>query len=108
MSTYPKDALVFLTRRAYETGEIRIALNTAEPCAIQDSGWQLFQGKETGLELADPGNSLLVSLSRALELEPRLNALFAMPRPTTRCAYCMDTATGTFLKMDYPENPPTA
>ena len=50
--------LVYLTRRAYETGEIRLLLRTDNVCAEKDTGWQLLQGSETGLELSNPGNSL--------------------------------------------------
>ncbi len=47
--------LVYLTRRAYETGEIRLLLRTDNVCAEKDTGWQLLQGSETGLELSNPG-----------------------------------------------------
>lgn len=40
--------LVYLTRRAYETGEIRLLLRTDNVCAEKDTGWQLLQGSETG------------------------------------------------------------
>ena len=46
--------LVYLTRRAYETGEIRLLLRTDNVCAEKDTGWQLLQGSETGLELSNP------------------------------------------------------
>ena len=39
--------LVYLTRRAYETGEIRLLLRTDNVCAEKDTGWQLLQGSET-------------------------------------------------------------
>ena len=71
--------LVYLTRRAYETGEIRLLLRTDNVCAEKDTGWQLLQGSETGLELSNPGNSLLVSVARALEIEPKLAPSHRIP-----------------------------
>ena len=65
------EGIVYLTRRAYESGEIRLLLRTDAVCAERDTGWQLLQGSETGLELSNPENGLLVSVARALELEPK-------------------------------------
>ena len=71
------DRLVFLSRRAYENGTIGLVLRTDAVCDARDTGWQLLYGCETGLELVNPGNSLLVSVARALELEPKLAPYFA-------------------------------
>ena len=48
------EGIVYLTRRAYESGEIRLLLRTDAVCAERDTGWQLLQGSETGLELSNP------------------------------------------------------
>ena len=50
------EGIVYLTRRAYESGEIRLLLRTDAVCAERDTGWQLLQGSETGLELSNPEN----------------------------------------------------
>ena len=42
-----KKQLVYITRRAYETGEIRLLLRTEHIWDERDTGWQLLQGKET-------------------------------------------------------------
>lgn len=82
--------LVYLTRRAYETGEIRLLLRTDNVCAEKDTGWQLLQGSETGLELSNPGNSLLVSVARALEIEPKLAPFLTADTPPQKAAYAYD------------------
>ena len=82
--------LVYLTRRAYETGEIRLLLRTDNVCAEKDTGWQLLQGSETGLELSNPGNSLLVSVARALEIEPKLAPFLTADTPPQKGAYAYD------------------
>lgn len=99
--------LVFLTRRAYETGQIRLLLRTDAVCDERDTGWQLLHGNETGLELANPENSLLVSVARALELEPRLASLLTAHTPPIKEAYAYDESTQTFLPTGFPEDPPT-
>lgn len=99
--------LVFLSRRAYETGQIRLVLRTEAVCDERDTGWQLLQGKETGLELANPENSLLVSVRRALELEPHLAALLTEDTPPANAAYAFDVQTQTFLPTEMPADIPT-
>ena len=42
------EGVVYLTRRAYESGEIRLLLRTDAVCAERDTGWQLLQGNRTG------------------------------------------------------------
>lgn len=99
--------LVFLTRRAYETGQIRLLLRTDAVCDERDTGWQLLHGNETGLELANPENSLLISVERALELEPCLASLLMTHTPPAKEAYAYDEKAGAFLPAAYPEDPPT-
>lgn len=99
--------LVFLTRRAYETKQIRLLLRTDAVCDERDTGWQLLHGNETGLELANPENSLLISVDRALELEPCLAPLLTAHTPPAKMAYAYDETTGAFLPTAYPEDPPT-
>ena len=84
------EGIVYLTRRAYESGEIRLLLRTDAVCAEQDTGWQLLQGSETGLELSNPENGLLVSVARALELEPKLTPLLGVSSAPCRAAYAYD------------------
>ncbi len=99
--------LVYLTRRAYETGEIRLLLRTDNVCAEKDTGWQLLQGSETGLELSNPGNSLLVSVARALEIEPKLAPLLTADTPPQKAAYAYDEKTAGYRPTAYPEDVPT-
>lgn len=99
--------LVFLSRRAYETGRIRLVLRSEAICDERDTGWQLLEGTETGLELANPENSLLVSVRRALELEPQLASLLAENTPPTDAAYAYDAKTQTFIPTEMPEDIPT-
>ena len=107
MAASDAERLVFLTRRAYETGKIRLLLRTGDVCEERDTGWQLLHGNETGLELANPENSLLVSVERALELEPLLEPLLAGITPPTQEAYAYDAAANAFLPTAFPEDPPT-
>lgn len=102
-----KKQLVYITRRAYETGEIRLLLRTEHIWDERDTGWQLLQGKETGLELANPENSLLVSVERALELEPRLQPFLLRGAPDRKEAYAYQEETGTFCPTAFPEDVPT-
>ena len=104
-TTMPR--LVFLSRRAYESGKIRLVLRNAAVWDARDTGFQLLEGSETGLELANPENSLLVSTSRALELEPRLAPLLTHDTPPVDAAYAYDEATGSFLPTAMPVDPPT-
>ena len=90
------EGIVYLTRRAYESGEIRLLLRTDAVCAERDTGWQLLQGSETGLELSNPENGLLVSVARALELEPKLTPLLGVSSPC-RAAYAYDEKNGGFV-----------
>ena len=99
--------LVYLTRRAYETGEIRLLLRTDNVCAEKDTGWQLLQGSETGLELSNPGNSLLVSVARALEIEPKLAPFLTADTPPQKAAYAYDEKTAGYRPTVYPEDVPT-
>lgn len=99
--------LVYLTRRAYETGEIRLLLLTDNVCAEKDTGWQLLQGSETGLELSNPGNSLLVSVARALEIEPKLAPFLTADTPPQKAAYAYDEKTAGYRPTAYPEDVPT-
>lgn len=101
------DRLVYLSRRAYETGSIRLVLRTDAVCDERDTGFQLLCGNETGLELINPGNSLLVSVSRALELEPRLKPLFESESPAKAAAYAYDAQSDAFLPTAMPEDIPT-
>ena len=71
------------------------------------TGWQLLYGCETGLELVNPGNSLLVSVARALELEPKLAPLLQKGTPPAVAAYAYDEASGSFVPAKMPEDIPT-
>ncbi len=99
--------LVFLSRRAYEAGEIRLVLRTEDICDQRDTGFQLLRGNETGLELANPGNSLLISVERAIELEPRLKPLLETETPPEHAAYAYDRRADAFLPTEMPEDIPT-
>ena len=101
------DRLVFLSRRAYETGTIGLVLRTDAVCDARDTGWQLLYGCETGLELVNPGNSLLVSVARALELEPKLAPLLQKGTPPAVAAYAYDEASSSFVPAKMPEDIPT-
>ena len=101
------DRLVFLSRRAYETGTIGLVLRTDAVCDARDTGWQLLYGCETGLELVNPGNSLLVSVARALELEPKLAPLLQKGTPPAVAAYAYGEASGSFVPAKMPEDIPT-
>ena len=92
---------------AYETGEIRLLLRTDNVCAEKDTGWQLLQGSETGLELSNPGNSLLVSVARALEIEPKLAPFLTADTPPQKAAYAYDEKTAGYRPTAYPEDVPT-
>lgn len=100
------ERLVFLTRRAYETGQIRLLLRTDAVCDARDTGWQLLHGNETGLELANPENSLLISVERALELEPCLEPFLSSDTPPAQEAYAFDDTAQAFLPTAFPEDPP--
>ena len=101
------EGIVYLTRRAYESGEIRLLLRTDAVCAERDTGWQLLQGSETGLELSNPENGLLVSVARALELEPKLTPLLGVSSAPCRAAYAYDEKNGGFVPTAYPADIPT-
>ncbi|WP_288596092.1 DUF2185 domain-containing protein [uncultured Ruminococcus sp.] len=101
------EGIVYLTRRAYESGEIRLLLRTDAVCAERDTGWQLLQGSETGLELSNPENGLLVSVARALELEPKLTPLLGVSSAPCRAAYAYDEKNGGFVPTAYPTDIPT-
>lgn len=105
--TSTADRLVFLSRRAYETGQIRLLLRTDAVCDDRDTGWQLLHGNETGLELANPENSLLISVQRALELEPCLAPLFAVQTSPVSAAYAYDEVSRSFLPTEMPKDVPT-
>ena len=100
------EGIVYLTRRAYESGEIRLLLRTDAVCAERDTGWQLLQGSETGLELSNPENGLLVSVARALELEPKLTPLLGVSSAPCRAAYAYDEKNGGFVPTAYPADIP--
>ena len=76
-------------------------------CAEKDTGWQLLQGSETGLELSNPGNSLLVSVARALEIEPKLAPFLTADTPPQKAAYAYDEKTAGYRPTAYPEDVPT-
>ncbi|MEE0023868.1 hypothetical protein [Ruminococcus sp.] len=99
--------LVFLSRRAYETGRIHLVFFQDQVWDTRDTGWQLLEGSETGLELANPGNSLLVSVTRALELEPRLQSLLLHDAPEEAAAFRWDAAAGEYRPTQLPEDIPT-
>lgn len=65
--------LVYRHAVPMRTGEIRLLLPHGQ-CLCGKDRWQLLQGSETGLEPSNPGNSLLVSVARALEIEPKFKA----------------------------------
>ena len=67
----------------------------------------VLEGSETGLELANPGNSLLVSVTRALELEPRLQSLLLHDAPEEAAAFRWDAAAGEYRPTQLPEDIPT-
>lgn len=96
-----------LSRRAYMSKAIRLVLRTEAVCDERDTGWQLLYGTETGLELANPENSLLVSASQALELEPRLKPLLEPDTPPEGAAYAFDAQMQVFLPTKMPKNIPT-
>lgn len=106
-TTEPLTRLVFLSRRAYESGTIRLVLRTDAVCDARDTGWQLLQGSETGLELINPENSLLISVPRALELEPLLEPLLLPDTPPESAAYAYDSVTNTFQPTSMPKDIPT-
>ena len=97
-----ENRLVFLSRRAFETGQIRLVLRTADVWDKRDTGWELLSGKETGLELVDPGNSLLVSVSRAVALDERLASLLLPDTPPESAAYRLDAQAGQFKAAEIP------
>ncbi len=101
------DRLVYISRRAYETGKIRLVLQTDAVCDERDTGFQLLCGDETGLELINPGNSLLISISRALALEPRLSSLLTEHLPPKNAAYACDAETDVFMPTEMPADIPT-
>ncbi len=84
------EGVVYLTRRAYESGEIRLLLRTDAVCAERDTGWQLLQGSETGLEL-----------------EPKLTPLLGVSSAPCRAAYAYDEKNGGFVPTAYPADIPT-
>ena len=91
----------------YQVDEIRLLLRTDAVCAERDTGWQLLQGSETGLELSNPENGLLVSVARALELEPKLTPLLGVSSAPCRAAYAYDEKNGGFVPTAYPADIPT-
>ena len=99
--------LVFLSRRAYETGRIHLVFFQDQVWDARDTGWQLLEGSETGLELANPGNSLLVSVARALEIEPKLAPFLTADTPPQKAAYAYDEKTAGYRPTVYPEDVPT-
>ena len=84
------DRLVFLSRRAYETGTIGLVLRTDAVCDARDTGWQLLYGCETGLEL-----------------EPHLQSLLLHDAPEEAAAFRWDAAAGEYRPTQLPEDIPT-
>lgn len=99
--------LVYISRRAYETQTIRLVLRTKDVCDKRDTGFQLLYGAETGLELINPENSLLISTERAITLEPKLRSLLEPETPPEMAAYALDEATSSFVPTKMPEDIPT-
>ncbi|MCD7958491.1 MAG: DUF2185 domain-containing protein [Ruminococcus sp.] len=93
---YTDNDLCFLSRHAYEAGEVRLALHTANVWDEHDTGWELLLGTESGLELADPENGLLISISKAIELDAALAPLFFMDAQSEKAAYRKNTQSGHF------------
>ena len=84
----------FLSKLAKESGKIRCAIRTGVVYDATDSGWQFLEGTESELYLADPGNGLLISLRRAVELEPKL--LPILQEPCGQFRYQEQNGTGMF------------
>lgn len=99
--------LAFLSRRAHAAGKIGLVLYNEQRWDSRDSGWQLLEGTETGLELADPGNSLLISVERALLLAPKLRQLFEDDTPQASCAFQWDADAGVYVSVPLPADIPT-
>lgn len=103
------DRLVFLSRRAYETGTIGLVLRTDAVCDARDTGWQLLYGCETGLELVNPGTvfwcpwhgrwSWSQSWHRFYKKERR-RRLPHMPMMRQPAALCRRKCRRTFLPSD--------
>lgn len=77
-STNPKvTGLAVISRRAYEEGVS--LLYRERPHTPEDSGWRVFRGEEESRFLDDTANVRLVSLTRLVEMEPKLKGLLDAP-----------------------------
>ena len=107
MTNTTQARLVYMTRRAYETGKVTLVLRTDRVWDERDTGWQLLSSEETGLELSDPSNGLLLSVERAIAHVPALLPLLADETEPVQAAYAYDDVQGIFLPTQFPQDPPT-
>ncbi len=97
------DRLVYISRRAYETGNVQLALRTADTWDEHDTGWELLLGTETGLELVDPGNGLLISVAKAIAFDAALAPLLLPDTPPKAAAYRKQASTDSFVPTEIPD-----
>jgi len=89
--------IAIITERAIENRQINWVLRTNNLNNQQDSGWQLYYGDESSDYLDDPKNSTLITLDRAMDIEPLLESVFA----GSHHAYEYSDADNRFVEVDY-------
>lgn len=103
-----EEKICYISRRSYEENKIDLVLNTAQPWTERDSGWQLLTSKDSGYELSNPSNSLLISVEKAIEKFPRLQQILSDPAPQEPIAYRWEKDKQSFERIPFPEDYPTA
>lgn len=79
MMTVSDDRFCLVSRRVHE-GEVAPGLIYRErPFGAADSGWRVFAGDEEGAYLADPENTVMVSLAVLLERHAEISRMLAAP-----------------------------
>lgn len=93
---FDEKKMAIITRRALQQRTINWILRD-EPCNEQDSGWQLFYGDEDQDYVDNADNSVLISLDKVLDFEPRLEKVFA----SDHIAFEWDEEEIGFVEVDY-------